>query len=129
MGPSHCGYCPLVIVPQVDLAHLALFLVNVIYGINYVVAKGLMPAIIQPSAFILLRVIGAGTNGGSVSCAYSTPSTASTSGVGIGASIVPPAVRLLPAVAPPIEDDPEDGSEVPADTLAGDGQGPGEPGL
>lgn len=42
------------------LAHLALFTVNVIYGINYVVAKGLMPAIIQPSAFILLRVIGAG---------------------------------------------------------------------
>ena len=41
-------------------AHLALFAVNFIYGVNYVVAKGLMPGVIGPSGFILLRVIGAG---------------------------------------------------------------------
>lgn len=41
-------------------AHLALFTVNLIYGINYVVAKGLMPSVIGPSGFIVLRVIGAG---------------------------------------------------------------------
>ncbi len=42
-------------------AHLALFTVNFIYGVNYVVAKGLMPAVIGPSGFIVLRVLGAGT--------------------------------------------------------------------
>ncbi len=42
-----------------SLAHLALFAVNAIYGINYVVAKGLMPEVIGASGFILLRVIGA----------------------------------------------------------------------
>ena len=42
------------------LAHLALFTVNFIYGVNYVVAKGLMPDVIGPSGFILLRVAGAG---------------------------------------------------------------------
>lgn len=41
-------------------AHIALFIVNLIYGVNYVVAKGLMPVVIGPSGFILLRVIGAG---------------------------------------------------------------------
>ncbi len=41
-------------------AHLALFTVNFIYGVNYVVAKGLMPEVIGPSGFILLRVLGAG---------------------------------------------------------------------
>ncbi len=41
-------------------AHLALFTVNFIYGINYVVAKGLMPLVIGPSGFIVLRVVGAG---------------------------------------------------------------------
>lgn len=45
-------------------AHLALFVVNLIYGLNYVVAKGLMPGsdgggVIAPSGFILLRIIGA----------------------------------------------------------------------
>jgi drug/metabolite transporter (DMT)-like permease len=40
-------------------AHLALFVVNAIYGINYVVAKGLMPQVIGASGFILLRVVGA----------------------------------------------------------------------
>lgn len=42
-----------------SLAGPALFAVNLLYGINYVVAKGLMPAVIAPSGFVLLRVIGA----------------------------------------------------------------------
>ncbi len=41
------------------LALAALFIVNLLYGINYVVAKGLMPGVIGPSGFILLRVAGA----------------------------------------------------------------------
>ncbi len=41
-------------------AFAALFFVNLLYGINYVVAKGLMPGVIGPSGFILLRVAGAG---------------------------------------------------------------------
>lgn len=39
--------------------HIALLTVNCIYGANYVIAKGLMPEVIGPSGFILLRVIGA----------------------------------------------------------------------
>ena len=34
-------------------------MVNLIYGVNYVVAKGLMPDVIGPSGFILLRALGA----------------------------------------------------------------------
>lgn len=40
-------------------AHLALLIVNLIYGANYLIAKGLMPDLIEPSGFILLRVLGA----------------------------------------------------------------------
>lgn len=40
-------------------ALVALFVVNLIYGVNYVVAKGLMPNVIGPSGFILLRILGA----------------------------------------------------------------------
>ena len=40
-------------------AHLALLLANLIYAINYTFAKDVMPEFILPSAFILLRVIGA----------------------------------------------------------------------
>ncbi|MDG1914638.1 MAG: DMT family transporter [Crocinitomix sp.] len=40
-------------------SHIALFVLNLIYGANYVVAKGLMPSIIGPNGFILLRVGGA----------------------------------------------------------------------
>jgi drug/metabolite transporter (DMT)-like permease len=40
-------------------AHLALFTVNLLYGINYVLAKGLMPNVVKPNGFILLRVSGA----------------------------------------------------------------------
>ena len=36
-----------------------MFIVNVIYGANCVIAKGLMPGVIGPSGFILLRVVGA----------------------------------------------------------------------
>lgn len=40
-------------------AHLALFMVNALYGINHVVAKGVMPQYLKPNAFIFLRVAGA----------------------------------------------------------------------
>ncbi len=40
-------------------AHLALFGANLIYGINYSVAKDVMPEFIKPLGFILLRVLGA----------------------------------------------------------------------
>ncbi len=40
------------------LPHLALFLVNLIYALNYSIAKDVMPDYIGPSGFILLRVIG-----------------------------------------------------------------------
>jgi len=40
-------------------AHLALLGANVIYGANYLIAKGVMPNKIGPSAFIFVRVLGA----------------------------------------------------------------------
>ena len=40
--------------------HLALFSANLIYGINYLVAKGIMPNYIGPSGIIVLRALGAG---------------------------------------------------------------------
>ena len=40
-------------------AHLALFIVNLVYGINYSVAKDVMPEYIQPFGFILIRVVSA----------------------------------------------------------------------
>ncbi len=40
-------------------AHIALFTVNALYGANHVVAKGVMPAYLTPSVFILLRAAGA----------------------------------------------------------------------
>lgn len=40
-------------------AHLALLGANLIYGANYIIAKGIMPDMIGPSAFIFLRVVGA----------------------------------------------------------------------
>ena len=40
-------------------AHLALVAVALIYGVNYSVAKDVMPDFVQPRAFILLRVSGA----------------------------------------------------------------------
>jgi len=41
-------------------AHLALLGANIIYGANHIIAKGVMPDKIGPSAFIFFRVIGAG---------------------------------------------------------------------
>jgi len=40
-------------------AHLALLLVNLIYGANYSIAKQVMPVFVQPFAFVLMRVGGA----------------------------------------------------------------------
>ncbi|MBI3136298.1 MAG: DMT family transporter [Bacteroidetes bacterium] len=40
-------------------SHLALFTVNLLYGINYLLAKGLMPGVIGANGFIFLRVAGA----------------------------------------------------------------------
>jgi drug/metabolite transporter (DMT)-like permease len=40
-------------------ALLAALSANLIYGINYVVAKGIMPEFLQPRAIIFIRVIGA----------------------------------------------------------------------
>lgn len=36
-----------------------MFAVNLIYGANFIIAKGLMPALIGPSGFILVRLFGA----------------------------------------------------------------------
>ena len=41
------------------IAHLALFTTNLIYGINYTVAKNVMPNYIEPFGFIFCRVSGA----------------------------------------------------------------------
>ncbi len=41
-------------------AHIALLSVNMIYGANYLVAKGLMPHKIEASALVFLRISGAG---------------------------------------------------------------------
>lgn len=43
------------------IAHIALFTVNLLYGANYVIAKGVMPKYVGPNGFILMRVIGAVT--------------------------------------------------------------------
>lgn len=41
-------------------AHLALLFANLIYGANYLIAKGLMPNYFKPSGLVLLRVFAAG---------------------------------------------------------------------
>jgi drug/metabolite transporter (DMT)-like permease len=46
-------------VSNVVKAHAALLFVGVFYGINYIVAKGIMPTYIGPSGFIFYRVFGA----------------------------------------------------------------------
>ena len=40
-------------------AHLALLIVNIIYGANYSIAKEVMPTYVQPFAFVVIRVFGA----------------------------------------------------------------------
>ena len=42
---------------RIFLSHIALIIVNLIYALNYTIAKDVMPEYIQPSGFILLRVI------------------------------------------------------------------------
>ncbi|MEQ8625132.1 MAG: DMT family transporter [Vicingaceae bacterium] len=44
---------------KIAKAHLALFGANLIYGINYTVAKELMPDLLSPFGFIFCRVVGA----------------------------------------------------------------------
>ena len=44
-----------------SVSHILIFIANLIYAINYTFAKDVMPDFIQPSGFILLRVIGAVT--------------------------------------------------------------------
>ena len=39
--------------------HLLLFIANLIYALNYSIAKLIMPEHIKPSGFVLLRVTGA----------------------------------------------------------------------
>jgi len=46
-------------VKKVVLAHLAIIGANIIYGLNYVIAKGIMPDYLQPRVIILFRVVGA----------------------------------------------------------------------
>ena len=41
------------------LAYIALLLVHLAYGANYVVAKGVMPDVIGPSGFVMARILGA----------------------------------------------------------------------
>ena len=43
---------------RIFLSHIALIIVNLIYALNYTIAKDVMPEYIKPSGFILLRVIG-----------------------------------------------------------------------
>ncbi len=44
---------------NIILAHLAVIGANIIYGLNYVVAKGIMPDFLLPRVIILFRVAGA----------------------------------------------------------------------
>ena len=41
------------------IAHLSLFSANLIYAINYTVAKTVMPQYVEPLGFIFMRVVGA----------------------------------------------------------------------
>lgn len=44
---------------KIVIAHLAVIVANIIYGLNYVIAKGIMPDFLQPRVIIFLRVVGA----------------------------------------------------------------------
>ena len=44
---------------KIILAHIALIFANLIYAINFTLAKDVMPEYIMPSGFILLRVSSA----------------------------------------------------------------------
>ena len=45
--------------PKSWRAHLALFLVNTLYGAGHIIAKGVMPAFLTPTTFIFFRILGA----------------------------------------------------------------------
>jgi len=45
--------------PEHVKAHLALLGANLIFGLNFVIAKGIMPHWLEPRAIIVLRVVGA----------------------------------------------------------------------
>ncbi|MCH2229316.1 MAG: DMT family transporter [Crocinitomicaceae bacterium] len=40
-------------------AHVALFLVNALYGASHIIAKGVMPDFLSPNVFIMFRALGA----------------------------------------------------------------------
>ncbi len=40
-------------------AHVALFIVNALYGAGHILAKGVMPAFLSPTTFIFFRILGA----------------------------------------------------------------------
>ncbi|MBN2638511.1 MAG: DMT family transporter [Bacteroidales bacterium] len=42
-------------------AYMAVLAANIIFGLNFVIAKGIMPNWLEPRAVIFLRVVGAGT--------------------------------------------------------------------
>lgn len=44
---------------RVIFSHIALFIANTIYALNYILAKDVMPEFISPKAFILIRIMGA----------------------------------------------------------------------
>ena len=44
---------------RVIFSHIALFIANMIYALNYILAKDVMPEFITPKAFILIRISGA----------------------------------------------------------------------
>ena len=44
---------------RVIFSHIALIIANIIYALNYILAKDVMPEFISPKAFILIRIIGA----------------------------------------------------------------------
>ena len=44
---------------KILLSHVSLFIANLIYALNYTIAKDVMPTYIDPSGFVLLRIIGA----------------------------------------------------------------------
>lgn len=41
------------------LAYISLLIVHLLYGANYVIAKGVMPDVIGPSGFVMARILGA----------------------------------------------------------------------
>lgn len=44
---------------QLIRAHIALFMVNALYGASHVIAKGVMPIYLTPNVFIMFRAVGA----------------------------------------------------------------------